>query len=77
MRVRPLGADFRFQTSRKPCRCQLMNVSGLTTVRVCRQGKSLESTTGSTWQLPEARQAAPAICEGKDSRRPEYSVVEG
>jgi len=61
MRGRPRGLDFHFQNSRKPCRCQRMNVSGVTIVRACRHGKTLESSTrvnlaavlgrrGSTWR---------------------------
>src|SRR6516162_6873904 len=83
IRGRPRDRDFRFQNSRKPCRCQRTNVSGLTIVRACRQGKSLESNTRVTlavaW-VAEARLAAPdtglTVCEGKDSRRPEHSAVE-
>ena len=84
IRGRPRGRDFHFQNSRKPCRCQRTNVSGLTIVRACRQGKSLESNTrvnlaaalgrrGSTWR-PDTELT---VCEGKDPRRLEYRAVEG
>jgi hypothetical protein len=39
----PLDRDFHFQKNRKPFRCQRINVSGFTTVRIERQSKNLVS----------------------------------
>ena len=39
----PRGLDFHFQNRRKPLRCQLINVSGLTMIRASRQSKQRDN----------------------------------